>query len=127
MAISQCKICGKDYEVCNSCLNQKTFKPWRTVVDSIEHYKIYLAIHGYSLTKNKNQAKEELENCDLSDLEKFNPAIKNTIKEILAEPKITTETKRKKKNENFRSYTKTEENVEIKSDEAEMKSDDDNE
>lgn len=84
MAKSKCTICGKDYEVCNSCLQQKTFKPWRIVTDSIEHYKIYLVIHGYTISKNKDEAKKELENCDLSDLENFNPEIKAVIKEIMA-------------------------------------------
>jgi len=30
-----CKICGQGYHVCNSCQNQKVFKPWRSIVDSI--------------------------------------------------------------------------------------------
>ena len=84
-----CSICGKPYKVCNSCLEQKTFKPWRTVTDTIEHYKIYMAIHGYTISNNKKKAKDELEKCDLSGLEDFNPEIKKVIKEILAKPKVT--------------------------------------
>lgn len=82
-----CSICGKGYHICNSCKEQQTFKPWRTVVDSIEHYKIYLVLHGYSITKDKEKAKSELQKCDLSDLENFKPNIKSVIKEIMAEPK----------------------------------------
>ena len=82
-----CSICGKGYHVCNSCLEQKTFKPWRTIVDSIEHYKIYMAIHGYTLLKNKESAKQELEKCDLAGLESFKPEIKAVIKEIMTELK----------------------------------------
>lgn len=84
-----CTICGKGYHVCNTCLEQKTFKPWRTVVDSIEHYKIYLAIHEYTISKDKDVAKKELSHCDLSDLESFKPEIKNVIKEIMKETKKT--------------------------------------
>lgn len=78
-----CSICGKGYHVCQSCKEQKTFRSWRTVVDSIEHYKIFLAIHSYTISKNREQAKAELEKCDLSDLEHFNPEIKSVIHEIL--------------------------------------------
>lgn len=82
-----CSICGEKYHVCRSCLEQKTFKPWRTVTDSIDHYKIYLAIHGYTVTKNREKAKEELEKCDLSEMDNFYPEIKSVINEIMAEPK----------------------------------------
>lgn len=83
-----CTICGKGYHVCNSCLEMKEFKPWRIVTDSIEHYKIYLAVHDYTLSKNKETAKDRLKDCDLSDLSNFKPEIKKAIEEILAEPKV---------------------------------------
>lgn len=86
-----CSICGTGYHICKSCSEQKTFKPWRTVVDSVEHYKIYLALHGYTLSKNKEIAKQELHKCDLSDLDKFKPEIKAVIEDILAEPEKNEE------------------------------------
>ncbi len=82
-----CTICNKGYHICHSCSEQKFLKPWRTVTDTIEHYKIYLAIHGYTLSKDKESAKRELENCDLSEIEIFNPEIRSVIKEIMTEPK----------------------------------------
>lgn len=92
---AHCSICGKGYHICNSCLEQKTFKPWRTVTDSIDHFLIYSAIHGYTVSKNKSDAKLELQKCDLSDLEHFNPEIKSVIKEIMTEPKRTKTTSKK--------------------------------
>lgn len=86
MAIAKCKICNQEYEVCNTCESQKILRPWRTVVDSVEHYKIYLALHGYTISKDKEQAKLALQNCNLSDLKNFNPEIKAAIKEIMTEP-----------------------------------------
>lgn len=84
---AHCSICGSGYHVCRSCAEQKTFKPWRSVTDTIEHYKIYMAIHGYTISKNKETAKHELQNCDLSELENFNPEIKSIISEIMSETK----------------------------------------
>ena len=80
---AKCCICGKAYHVCNSCKEIKEFTPWRTVTDTIDHYMIYLAIHGYSVTKNKKKALEELKKCDLSDFDSFNPYIKKILNEIL--------------------------------------------
>ena len=86
-----CKICGNGYHVCNTCLSQKTLRPWRSVVDSVEHFKIYLAIHDYTISNNKEEARLELTNCDLSELQNFRPEIKSVIEEIM------TETKKNKK------------------------------
>ena len=81
-----CSICGKGYHVCRSCREQKVFKPWRSVTDNIEHYKIYLAIHGYTISKNRKNAKAELEKCDLSDLENFKPEIKLQLMKLWKNP-----------------------------------------
>lgn len=99
-----CKICGQGYHVCNSCQSQKVFKPWRSIVDSVEHYKIYLAIHSYTISKNKELAKEELQKCDLTGLESFNPEIKSAISEIMetSEPAKAKVSSRKRK-----EYTET--------------------
>ncbi len=105
-----CKICGKGYHVCGTCQEQRTFKPWRTVTDTIEHYKIYVAIHGYTISKNKESAKADLKNCDLSGLENFNPEIQAVIKEIMGEPKKNFVSKADKKVDG----TKTTKRVEVK-------------
>lgn len=101
-----CDICGKKYHVCNSCKEVKSFTPWRTVTDTIQHYLIFLALSEYTKTKDKEKAKEELSKCDLSELDTFNENIKSAIKEIIAEEKekiVETE-----------SEETVEENVEIK-------------
>ena len=82
-----CDICGKKYHVCNSCKEVKSFTPWRTVTDTMQHYLIFLALSEYTKTKDKEKAKEELSKCDLSELDTFNENIKTVIKEIMAEGK----------------------------------------
>lgn len=108
-----CEICNEGYHVCRSCLEQRTFKSWKTVTDTIEHYKIYLAIHGYTVSKDKEKTKAELQDCDLSGLENFKPEIKAVIKEIMTETKKSKTTSKKEK-----------ENIEV---ETEIKTDDVNE
>ncbi len=95
-----CTICGEGYMMCRSCTEQKTVKPWRSVVDSIECYQIYLAIHGYTLSKNKDEARRELERCNLSNLNSFKPEIKAVIEEIMSTPKKTQNVSRKQKADN---------------------------
>lgn len=84
---AHCSICGRGYHICNLCAEQKRLKPWKTIADTIDHYKIYLSLHGYTISKDKEKAKEELQHCNLSDLDNFNPEIISTINEIMAEPK----------------------------------------
>lgn len=106
---AHCAICNRGYHICNSCAEQKKLKPWRSVTDTIDHYKIYLAIHGYTISKNKEQAKKELESCNLFDLESYNPEIKKVIKEIISEPKrAKTSTKKKEENIEIVPEAKTE-------------------
>ena len=82
-----CDICGKKYHLCNSCKEVKSFTPWRTVTDTMQHYIIFLTLSEYTKTKDKEKAKEELSKCDLSELDTFNENIKTVIKEIMAEGK----------------------------------------
>lgn len=78
-----CSICGKPYRVCRTCQEITSFTPWRTITDTLPHYMIYLALYEYTKTKNKIKAKEELEKCDLSEVESFDNDVKNVIMEIL--------------------------------------------
>ena len=80
-----CDICGKKYKVCNTCKEVKSFAPWRTITDTMDHYKIFLALSDYTRTKDKKAAKEDLSHCNLDGLESFNDNIRDTIKDIFSE------------------------------------------
>lgn len=96
---ARCSICGEGYHLCKSCSDIKSFLPWRTVTDTVGHYLIYTAIHGYTISKDKVKARDELKKCDLSELSKFAPEIQKVISEIMeldrsnAEDKISKNTK----------------------------------
>ena len=88
---AECDICGKKYHACNTCPDSLTLKPWRSVTDTIEHYKIFLVLSEYTNTKDKVKAKAELEKCNLSDKETFNANIKAIIDEIMADTQVANQ------------------------------------
>ena len=61
-----CDICGRAYKVCRTCQGIQSFKPWRTVVDTLDHYRIYLVLSEYTNTHNKEKARHDLEYCNLT-------------------------------------------------------------
>jgi len=70
----------------------KNFTPWRSIVDTVDHYKIFLIISDYT-NKNitKNEAKNELLKVDLTGLEIFIPEIKEAIEKIMEEENMEEE------------------------------------
>ena len=108
-----CAICGQPYKICRTCQEIKSFTPWRTITDTLQHYSLFLVLSEYSRTKDKAKAKDELSKCDLSEKELFKDSVKNMIDEIMKEDtiKIIEETSEKT----------VEENVEIKPQKATRK------
>lgn len=81
---AHCAICGAGYHVCQSCLETRQFKPWRTVTDTVRHYKIYSILHDYEIgSMDRHAARDALADCDLSDLDTYLPEIQAGIEEIL--------------------------------------------
>jgi len=92
-----CSICGLKYHACDDCKDTKSFTPWRSIVDSIEHYKIYLIIRDYNNNYiDKLQAKYQLSNRDLEGLENFVPEIRLKIEEIIKEENNAKKASRRK-------------------------------
>jgi len=79
-----CSICGKKYHMCVTCSEVKSFMPWRTIVDTVNCYKIFLILRDYTnKSKTKESAKADLEKCDLSEISTFIPEVKSAVEEIL--------------------------------------------
>ena len=83
-----CAICGQPYKICRTCQEIKSFTPWRTITDTLQHYSLFLVLSEYSRTKDKAKAKDELLKCDLSEKESFKDSVKNMIDEIMKEDTI---------------------------------------
>lgn len=90
-----CVVCGKGYHACDSCTNTKSFTPWRTLTDTIEHFKIFTILKDFNnglITKEK--AKELLSDLDLSGKDNFKDSAKKVLIDIYAEtPKDEAENK----------------------------------
>lgn len=70
---STCVVCGSEYDVCLSCKDQDRIKPWRSIADSVDCYKIFLALSQYSNGYiSKDEAKRQLGQIQYN---------KNTLKE----------------------------------------------
>ena len=81
-----CLICGKGYHVCNSCREIKQFAPWRTVVDTVNCFQIYTTLSDYNAgVIDTDKAREQLQNCDLSEKNSFKERPKKTIDTIMGE------------------------------------------
>lgn len=91
-----CAICGREYDVCLSCKDQNKIKPWRSITDSVDCYKVFLVItqlnNGYI---SKEEAKSQLEQITFNK-NNLREDVRNKVDEIMS---YTTErTKRSKTN-----------------------------
>lgn len=85
-----CIICGKGYHACDACDEVKTFTPWRRLVDSPEHYQVYLIVRDYGAKLiSKAEAKNMLNNTDISDMSSFKDGVRNILTEILREDPVS--------------------------------------
>jgi predicted AlkP superfamily phosphohydrolase/phosphomutase len=79
-----CSICGKPYHVCMSCKDAIKNSPWKVHTDTVECYKIYQIIHGYSTgVYNEKETKAKLQKVDLSNLNELRDNIKGIINAIM--------------------------------------------
>lgn len=88
MGYTWCRTCGKEYKVCPTCAEIRTYTPWRTICCTADHYKIWLAVEQYRKgVIDKKTAKEQLCTIGFNNDESatFIPAVQDIIKDILAE------------------------------------------
>lgn len=81
-----CVICGKGYHACDSCNQIKSFTPWRTLTDTIEHYQIFSVLQEFNNgIIDKDKAKEMLESFDLSEKDTFKESARIVLDKIFDE------------------------------------------
>lgn len=102
-SLRKCAVCGSEYPVCRTCEEIKTFKPWRTIVDTAEHYKIHIVLTDYTNKHiTKEEARDMLQKCDIANYKTFLPHIATAIDEILEDSNTKSiENANKKKNKDL--------------------------
>ena len=95
--VSTCVVCGKEYETCLSCKKEMAAKPWRSVADSVECYKLFLVLSRYGNGHlSADEAKKQLQGIKY-DLEALKPSVQDTIGKILKDGSATKKTTTKEK------------------------------
>ncbi|MDD4279376.1 MAG: hypothetical protein PHX74_06535 [Candidatus Sumerlaeales bacterium] len=81
-----CKICGKGYNACDTCLNAKNYAPWRAIGCCEDHFKVFMVLYEYgSKTLTKDDARAMLAEIDISGWENYPDHNRLLIAAILAE------------------------------------------
>lgn len=81
-----CVVCGIGYHACDTCNKEKTFMPWRTLTDTMEHFKVFMILKDYNNKRiDRAKAKALLSNIDLSGRENFTDGVKKLLSDIYSE------------------------------------------
>lgn len=108
-----CAVCGKGYHSCDSCNDIKAFTPWRSLTDSIEHFKIFTTLRDFNNGLiSKDDAKRLLANVDLSDKDSFKDGSKKVLAEIYKEDYVKIKSRKNKRVADLESVSKVETSLE---------------
>lgn len=78
-----CVLCGAGYHSCDKCDNQSTFTPWRTLTDTLEHFKIFMILKDYNNRKiDRESARELLSAFDLSGWKTYKSGARSVLADI---------------------------------------------
>lgn len=109
-----CSICGSGYHVCHSCKDSIQLQPWKIHCCSVDCYKTYQIVRGFSTgVYTKKEFKSKLNNLDLSNLENYREHIKLIIKDVLKEETVETEIKTENKKVEDVEMANTEDDVTV--------------
>lgn len=79
-----CILCGKQYKFCSDCRDYEHIEPWHNIYCSENCRSVFNVSVDWSLKKiTKDQAKEILSACDLSNRANFKADILTVVNEIM--------------------------------------------
>ena len=81
-----CKVCGKGYNACDTCLNERNYAPWRAIACSQGHFQAYMVLWEYGNgTLKREVARDVLPGMDIDGWENYPEHNRVVIAEILKE------------------------------------------
>lgn len=88
----RCKVCGAAYQTCYICEQSRS---WRTHTDTLDHYRVFMALMEYRTSHHALQAYRALRKCGVSfhKTAEFLPDIQRILAEIYT---LTQENRRAK-------------------------------
>ena len=79
-----CIVCGKVYTYCPNCSSFERYPKWMNLFHDENCMKLFEIVSNYNVgASTKEKAFEQLQECDITDLENFPETVKAPIKEIL--------------------------------------------
>lgn len=88
--MSNCLLCGSEYEVCKMCENVRIYTPWRVNFDSPRHYQIYnvLVTDIRNGTLKDSEIADQIESFHLKEEEvkTFVPSVQETLMPFFNKP-----------------------------------------
>ena len=79
-----CKVCGRGYRACVTCLNEMNYAPWRAIACTQGHFQAYMVLWEYDGgTLTKADAKEMLSKLDIEGWENYPEVNRALIAKIL--------------------------------------------
>ena len=118
----KCVICGTKYTYCSGCGEDNDKPAWMSTFHSQNCLDIYHITSNYiggAITKE--EAAEQLKQCDINITDQYNPVFKERIENILSENK--DESKDENKEDNKLDGDVVENNVEINEAQEEIQKD----
>ena len=81
--LRRCSVCGTEYKYCAKSVEDKGKPSWYFAFGSLNCHDIYDVTSKYENGQlSANEAKKQLDELDLSNLDKFGSSYKKTIKNI---------------------------------------------
>ena len=84
----KCIVCGKEYEYCNRCSSHADMPTWMALYHDDNCRNIMnIATEYMAGNLTREDAKSQLDNCDLTNKKNFKESVANAVNEICAAKK----------------------------------------
>ena len=95
-----CIVCGKEYEYCNTCKDNKNLPAWLSIYHGDSCREImHVATEFLAGNISKAEAKKRLESCDIKNKKNFSESIRTALDKIYTKKVVQVEFEQNKETE----------------------------